>query len=1236
MHPVRKTNFAKRLMILFAFIAVTAVITSLSVNYYIQSKGGLAAFASQSLSNNALGIQVDVSTANFKLNGNRSIDVTLGDIMVKKEDQQIVIPEALFQFSWRSLYSFSPEKIIIQSSDMVLFKDSAGIAVGGAPSWFTDQISDQISGQINEAMDASAPLSVFPFWLQGVREFTITGNQLSLYDRAVPDKPISQWADISLSIVPLFQNDSHQLNVRAIAVEKVDGRRSGQFNIEVVADLFSSLNAFNAKLQDISVRSIEPFLSLPNAVQDTAKTKISGNFAGSSDGFHLQNVNADIVLKDAAISHEAFGGDVKLQEFSADVKYSAQDRLLIVKSSNLKLEDERQFDFSGQFYGVGLPDVSFKGSVFAQDIPVEQVREHAAARAPSSPLTQISSSISGGRFQTVTAEFSGMLTGLQKDAQPVLNLSDIKMTGDFINLRLDYSYGQYQQLVGTLKGKLEVDVLTPGAIDRVLVSVAMTDGRLRVEDFPEIVRIPKADLAIRATPDRVSLSRLDIQTADKGSVSVQAERVAENNHFTTELSATSAFIDGAFVSAIWPHGIAPLSRKFVTGKFNAGRIENAEMKLAIKEAEKPIITEMLGHFDYRDAAFDWLSGLPAMAIGDSRVTFQNNSLTVTSKNSKAGSVDITAAEVQISPLIRPAGTEQKLDIVLRGKGSEHTILQLLGHPRVNQLSKLGLDKLNPKAELDFRFAADAALKPQTPLKLKNIVVGAELSDASFDNLPLNIDLKKGALELDVQGGKIQLSGNAELLEVPTQFSFFATANGDITLNAAMQPHINLQEFVSGFLPISLENQLGADISLSGNMRDKNFQADITSDISSVALYVEQLEWGKLSGEAGQFKGMITVEQNKLAKIDVERFKAAGLDTKGRVLFDRQGKLREVFVDGFVMPGTTLSSVIIERDSDAGYRLFAEGSKLDISHLTKFASGGTHPAFSFDVTAEEIKLGDGLKVSGNVVGSKKPQAQGEAVLQGTVTTDGITRLDQTSLTIGFGTGGFTAQGTSLIGGAEARLNYKTLEDGSKQLYILSENAGRVLDGLSITDAIKGGKLELKTIFSNQDRAISETTIIVDDFRLVKGAKAVRVYAVLFPTGLFSLFEGEGTFFNKGEAVIESNAGKHRITSLRAAGASVGLGLVGAYDTNSGQVDISGNLVPINAVSDVIGFVPLLGEILTGIDKSGLLVTQFSVKGPVDDLDVNVNPVSLLVPGLLRDLFSPNWLDSEAERIFNDNS
>ena len=1227
MQPVRKRNFAQRLLIVFAILALLCVTASIIIAQYVQSKGGLNTLISHSLSQNNLGIEIVVGETGFAQNGMRSVDLLLGDIHLRKDGHQIHLPQVMFRFGWHSLYRLSPEKIMVHASQMRLIRQTEGLGLSEEPGWFAEQMM--------QAMQNPSAISILPFWLQNVKEFSITGNQLTLLEEQ-SGQSMSQWSDISVAVMPQFETDSHQLLVKARAFEQAGGSGNGRIQLEFVTDLFSSLSAFKAELKDISAQSVAAFIDMPDSIGTLPQTVLGGVFSGAADGLAVQNITGEGYLHHAQINHPQLEDIAGIEHVTASFNYSAKDRLFIITQSNAQLDDGRQFDFAGQFYGVGLPDVSFKGKLLAQDVPVEQVMDTALKTVSAEQLNTVSSAFSGGLFQTITAEFSGMLTGLKpyglSAVRPAVSLSDVKMTGDFVNLRLDAQYDHIEKFVGTLKGKIELDMLTPQQLDRALISVQMTDGRLGLADFSQTIRLPSADLSLRFSPEHTTVQRLDIRTQSHGQIQLKAERKWDDDAFSSEIVARSEQLDANLFNALWPENIAVNSRKFVTTKFQNGRLEKAEMKLSVREEDRLRLSNISGQFDYVDGQFLWLDNMPPVHIETSQIIFDDNMMVVTSEQAQSGSIEIKAAEITLSPVLRAPATPQRLEMVLRGEGREQTVLALLDHPRVNQLRRLGLDRLQPQAELDFRFTADAEVMPGTPLKLQNIEFTSALSEASFDNLPLDTQLTDGVLELNVAQGRVQLSGDAALSEIPVAFSFLAEPNGDIQLNAELQPHSVLRQWLSDRLPVRLENQLGAQLMLTGNLKSRNYQADINSDLAPLAIYVEQLDWGKLTGESGQLTARLDITDNRLAQLDIQQFSAANLNARGRILFSKQGALENIFMEEFTMPGTALTSFILERDSRSGYRLFAEGRKIDISPLTRFAGGGEHPAFSFDVTAEEIKLGEGLKVSGNVVGEKQPDAQGSAILQGTVTTDGVTRFDQASLNIGFGSEGVFAKGSSLIGGAEAMLSYQTLEDGTTQLYIVSQNAGRVLNGLSVTDAIKGGKLELNTVFSAGDRSQSETRILIDDFRLIKGAKAVRVYAVLSPTGLFSLVDGEGTFFNRGEAIINSSDGVFQFKKMRATGASVGLGLVGEYDSQSGQVEVSGNLVPVNAVSDVIGLVPLIGEILTGIDKSGVLVTQFSVNGHVDDLNVKVNPVTLLVPGLLRDLFSPNWLESEAERIF----
>ena len=155
-----------------------------------------------------------------------------------------------------------------------------------------------------------------------------------------------------------------------------------------------------------------------------------------------------------------------------------------------------------------------------------------------------------------------------------------------------------------------------------------------------------------------------------------------------------------------------------------------------------------------------------------------------------------------------------------------------------------------------------------------------------------------------------------------------------------------------------------------------------------------------------------------------------------------------------------------------------------------------------------------------------------------------------------------------------------------------------------------------------------------FRIVEAPRALRAFSVLSLAGLYSLVEGDGTAFQRGEAVLETRGSTVKVVSMKASGEAVGVTMLGVYNRATKKVDVSGNLVPVNQISKLLGKVPLLGDFLAGIDKSGIFVSQFAVTGTSDDMKTAVNPVSSIAPGLLRDLFSPNWLGREEKRLFGE--
>jgi hypothetical protein len=88
-----------------------------------------------------------------------------------------------------------------------------------------------------------------------------------------------------------------------------------------------------------------------------------------------------------------------------------------------------------------------------------------------------------------------------------------------------------------------------------------------------------------------------------------------------------------------------------------------------------------------------------------------------------------------------------------------------------------------------------------------------------------------------------------------------------------------------------------------------------------------------------------------------------------------------------------------------------------------------------------------------------------------------------------------------------------------------------------------------------------------------------------------------------------------------GGQLGVTAQGRVDTGADRIDLEGTVVPLYGINQVIGAIPLLGTLLTGGDGQGLLAANWTLRGPLGDPQVGVNPLSLFAPGLLRRLLFP---------------
>ena len=557
------------------------------------------------------------------------------------------------------------------------------------------------------------------------------------------------------------------------------------------------------------------------------------------------------------------------------------------------------------------------------------------------------------------------------------------------------------------------------------------------------------------------------------------------------------------------------------------------------------------------------------------------------------------------------------------------MLSVLGHPRINQLKKLRLEGKPVTGETEFTIELTALSSPGKLLKVTDVTVNGSMSNAAIQNLPLQHDLEQADIVLTFQQGSAQVSGTGLLSGLKIDFAYQTSAD-DMNLTIKTKNEAAVTAYLKDRYDLPVDQPMRLKVSVTGQPRTRRYIVGITADATDTSVSLPIFDWAKLPGEAATANMQMMFEDNQLQQIEAIDINASSLKAKGRLSFDSDLSINHGYLEQIILPGHRIDTLLLERNKVGVMKVTAEGEQINLIPLRRREGLAKGRDLIFDITSEAIVLGPEITFGGYLEGQTTKQGDGEARLQGSLIVNGRSLLNEGTLDALFGDQGEFLTAVGVIGGAEAELTYSPSDTGENILLITSKNGGRVLDGLQITDTIKGGALRMATTFSVDDFSEYRTEIELTDFHVVDAPRAVRAFSVLSVAGLSSLVEGEGTHFSKGQAIIVANGSLFRLEKVRAVGEAVGVHFLGSYDKRNREVDISGDLVPLKQLSKLIGYVPFVGELLTGLDKTGIISTQFTMTGDVDDADVGIN-LFALAPGLIRDILSPDWLGNERRRI-----
>lgn len=746
------------------------------------------------------------------------------------------------------------------------------------------------------------------------------------------------------------------------------------------------------------------------------------------------------------------------------------------------------------------------------------------------------------------------------------------------------------------------------AIDVAFCDVRFGAGTLREADLPDgtaAISGGALQASYNPTAGRVDIENLSLDLGGP-KVSVQGEVDNLGNGLlaggwpqsfdvSTRLTAAAVPIDA--LPHLWPENVGPHTRHWITTRVHDGVIDsmNAVMALHVDtEAPKPVdVTRFEGTGSYRNLTIDYFPPLePARGVNGT-VAFDRKHMDFAPTSGHVLDGRATAASVKLYDLDT---NDEMGDIDVTLSGPLRDALKVLDTKPLQYAKALGLDAEHARGNFTAHIFFRLPLKHDLNFDEVEYRTEAQLSAVAIPHAFFNRDLSNGEFKMTLDRSALTLDGAAAIDDAPMKLTWVE--------NLGKQP-LRRRYTVQGRLDDAARTRLGfdfadyatvhgpVDVDLAyGQRADRRAEASVTANLKDAAVDMPKVDWHKAAGQPAVAKFTLNLAGDQLTQVRNATIVGSGIDAQLSANFDKDG-LSRVDVPHLVA-GDTNAQFILTRTNNS-WTVDVSGPSYDASGLLRDVSrpsAANPPPLAIRTTLGKLVLGPNRQLTDF---SARLQSDGphwqEAQVDGTLTNG-------KKLTVRFG-------------GA----------NGPGKFDLAADDFGALLRVLDVTGDVEGGTFAVKgDAVDEKGKRVLKGTFNGADYRVVRAPLFARLLTLTSFSGVSNLLTGgSGIPFKALQGDIVYGAGGIKIDNMRAYGGAIGINVEGAVDYDAGTLDASGTLVPANILNTVIGDIPLIGNLLVGGEGQGIIGANFRIAGPIANPQIAVNPLSVLAPGFLRNLF-----------------
>ncbi len=632
--------------------------------------------------------------------------------------------------------------------------------------------------------------------------------------------------------------------------------------------------------------------------------------------------------------------------------------------------------------------------------------------------------------------------------------------------------------------------------------------------------------------------------------------------------------------AFWPQSVQPVQRRWVTENLFDVSLRDVRAGLRLRPGSPPQIAATGSFFDSRfrpNKHFPDVVGAQGfVSLAENGLNIQLETGTVTAP--QGGQVDISGSRYRIMDVTQ---RRPMTELQLHSESTVTAALALVDLPPHQFLTKAGqsVTMVDGRASVDLTMQMPLAPKvPPQEIRFQGL---ADLRNLRSETLVPGKVVTAQAMTVEIDNRNLSVAGTATVGQSPIEMLWSKSlgvgvpATGDLLATVTLDPAF-LQDFnitlPAGMVAGSSTGQLAITLSPEAAPEFR-----LTSRLVGTSLSIPQIGWEK----PREAEASLTVAGTlgPVPTVDQLEISGDGLTATGSLSLTADKQLDRVTFSQVTVGDWFAGPVsIIGRGPGAQVGLVIAGGTLDLSRAN-LATGDQAEGGPLTVVLDRLTIGGGLTLDG---------FRGEFANRA-----------------GF-YGSFTGR---LNGVADIAGQLETTAKGPA-IRVTAEDGGSIMVALHILPNATGGPIEI-TLMPTGETGSFDGAARMTDLQVREAPTLAALLDAVSVVGLLQQLGGQGLMFGNAQAEFRIRPGAVSVVQSSAVGAGLGISLDGIYRTADQSLDFQGVVSPLYLINGLGSVISRQGE--------GLLGFNYSLTGTSDRIRIGVNPLSVLTPGFLRDIF-----------------